>query len=118
MSLGDWLFSLFDGLGEPGVLLCIFVLFFIDAVIFPTLPEVFFLLGLDQNPTVSFGCELLFVAILGELAGIFLLYYIVKKIRVPTRVSRIAEKYINFLVVSDERIILVNRIAPMIPFPP
>ena len=116
MSLGDWLFSLFDGLGEPGVLLCIFVLFFIDAVIFPTLPEVFFLLGLDQNPTVSFGCELLFVAILGELAGIFLLYYIVKKIRVPARVSRIAEKYINFLVVSDERIILVNRIAPMIPF--
>ena len=116
MSLGDWLFSLFDGLGEPGVLLCIFVLFFIDAVIFPTLPEVFFLLGLDQNPTVLFGSELLLVAVLGELAGIFLLYYIVKKIRVPARVSRIAEKYIDFLVVSDERIILVNRIAPMIPF--
>ncbi len=116
MSLGDWLFGLFDGFGEPGVLLFILILFFIDAVIFPTLPEVFFLLGFDQNPTVAFGCELLAVAAIGELAGIFLLYYVVKRIRVPARVSRVAEKYIDFLIVSDERIILVNRVAPMIPF--
>ena len=116
MSFGDWLFGLFDGLGDPGVLLCIMILFFIDAVVFPTLPEVFFLLGFDQEPTIMFGCELLAVAVIGELAGIYLLYFVMKKIRVPTRVSRIAEKYIDFLVVSDERIILVNRIAPMIPF--
>ncbi len=116
MSLGDWLFGLFDGLGEPGVLLCILVLFFIDAVIFPTLPEVFFLLGFDQDPTLLFGCELLLVAIIGELAGIFLLYYVVKHVRVPARVARIAQRYIDFLVVSDERIILINRVAPMIPF--
>ncbi len=116
MSLGDWLFGLFDGLGEPGVLLCILVLFFIDAVIFPTLPEVFFLLGFDQDPTLLFGCELLLAAIIGELAGIFLLYYIVKHVRVPARIARIAQKYIDFLVVSDERIILINRVAPMIPF--
>lgn len=116
MSLGDWLFGLFDGLGEPGVLMCILILFFIDAVIFPTLPEVFFLLGFDHDPTVLFGCELLLVAIIGELAGIFLLYYVVKHVRVPTRIARIAQKYIDFLVVSDERIILINRVAPMIPF--
>ena len=116
MILGDWLFGLFDGLGETGVLFCIFILFFIDALIFPTLPEMFFILGFNQDPTIGFGCELLAVAILGELAGIFLLYYVVKNISVPKRISKIANAYIDFLVVSDERIILVNRVAPMIPF--
>lgn len=116
MSLGDWLFGIFAGMGDEGIVLCIFILFLLDALIFPTLPELFFVLGFSQNPTTGFGLELLGAAILAELIGIFTLYYVVKHIRVPERVSRIAEKYINFLVVSDERIVLVNRIAPMIPF--
>ena len=116
MSLGDWLFGLFSGMGLEGVVICIFLLFLIDALLFPTLPELFFVLALGQCPTVWFGGSLLLAAILAELIGIFALYYVVKHIRVPERVSRIAEKYIDFLVVSDERIILVNRIAPMIPF--
>lgn len=116
MSLGDWLFGIFAGMGDEGIVLCIFILFLLDALIFPTLPELFFVLGFSQNPTAGFGLELLGAAILAELIGIFTLYYVVKHIRVPERVSRIAEKYIDFLVVSDERIVLVNRIAPMIPF--
>lgn len=116
MSLSDWLFGLFEGMGEEGVVICIFLLFFIDALVFPTLPELFFVLGFNNDPTLGFGCELLLAAVLGELAGIFLLYYIVSKIHVPERISRVAEKYIDFLVVSDEKIILVNRVAPMIPF--
>lgn len=117
MSLGDWLFGLFEGMGPEGVILCIFLLFMIDALLFPTLPELFFVLGFgSDDPDWLFGGELLLAAVIGELIGIFSLYYIVSKVRVPERVSRIAEKYIDFLVVSDERIILVNRIAPMIPF--
>ena len=116
MSFGDWLFSLFDGLGPEWVLLCICLLFLLDAILVPTLPEVFFLMGFDRQPTAMFGCELLLAAIIGELIGIFSLYYIVKHIRVPKRVSKIADKYVNFLIVSDERALLMNRIAPMIPF--
>lgn len=116
MSLGDWLFGLFDGLGSEGVILCIFLLFLIDALLFPTLPELFFVLGFGSDPTLGFGCLLLLAAVLGELVGIFTLYYIVSRIRVPERISRIAERYVEFLVVSDERVILINRIAPMIPF--
>lgn len=116
MSVGDWLFGLFDGIGEPGVLLCIFLLFFIDALIFPTLPEMFFILGFNHNPSIGFGCELICMGIIGELAGIFLLYYIVKSVRIPKRIEKIANTYINFLIVSDERMILMNRVAPMIPF--
>ncbi len=116
MSFGDWLFSLFDGLGPEWVLLCICLLFLLDAILIPTLPEVFFIMGFDRQPTVLFGGELLLAAIIGELIGIFSLYYVVKHIRVPKRISKIADKYVNFLIISDEKALLMNRIAPMIPF--
>ena len=53
---------------------------------------------------------------MGELIGIFSLYYIVSRIRVPRRIADIADRYIAFLVVSDEKALLMNRVAPMIPF--
>lgn len=116
MNFGDWLFSLFDGFGPEWVLLCIGLLFFLDALLIPTLPEVFFIMGFDRQPTALFGAELLEVAIIGELIGIFSLYYIVKHIRVPKRIAKIADRYVNFLIVSDEKALLMNRVAPMIPF--
>lgn len=116
MGLSDWLFGLFSGMGDPGIVLCVFLLFLIDALVFPTLPELFMVLGFGANPTWEFAVVLLGAAIVAELVGVFTLYYVVSRIRVPERISRIAKKYIDFLVVSDERIILVNRMAPMIPF--
>ena len=38
MSVGEWLFGLFDGLGEPGTVVCIALLFLLDAILVPTLP--------------------------------------------------------------------------------
>lgn len=116
MGLSDWLFGLFSGMGDPGIVLCVFLLFLIDALVFPTLPELFMVLGFGANPTWEFAVVLLCVAIVAELVGVFTLYYVVSRIRVPERISRIARKYIDFLVFSDEKIILVNRVAPMIPF--
>ena len=116
MGLGDWLYGLFEGMGPEWVVLCIFLLFFIDALLFPTIPELFFILGFNREPTPIFGCELLLAAIVGELVGIFLLYFFVSKIRVPKKITDIADKYVNFLIVSDERALLMNRVAPMIPF--
>lgn len=116
MSVGEWLFGLFDGLGEPGVVMCIALLFLLDAILVPTLPELFFVLGFKQDPTVLFGCELILAAVVGELIGIFSLYYIVSRVRVPRRIADIADRYIAFLVVSDEKALLMNRVAPMIPF--
>ncbi len=116
VSLGDWLFGLFDGMGDAGVVLCIFLLFLIDALLFPTLPELFMVLGFSSNPTWEFAMILLGATVIAELVGVFSLYYIVSRIKVPARIARIANRYIDFLVFSDEKIILVNRIAPMIPF--
>ncbi|MDO5861910.1 MAG: hypothetical protein Q4Q58_03860 [Thermoplasmata archaeon] len=115
MSLTETLFGLFSGMGDPGVVLCIFILFLIDALLFPTLPELFMVLAFDGR-SWEFGLVLLAVAIAAELIGVFSLYFVVSRIRVPERISRIANKYIDFLAVSDEKIILLNRVAPMIPF--
>jgi len=115
-NIGDWIYDLFGPYGAWGILLCIFLIFLIDAIAFPTLPELFFVIGFMYNPTLEFGFQLLMVAIVAEIIGISTLYWIVEHVRVPARIKNIAEKYVKFLIVSDERMLLVNRAAPMIPF--
>lgn len=116
LDISGWLYNVFGPYGGWGVLLCVFLIFFIDAIIFPTLPELFFIIGFMYDPTPIFGVELLLIAILAEVTGISLLYYVVDKIRVPQRIKKIADSYVKFLIVSDEKAILMNRIAPMLPF--
>lgn len=115
-SIGDWMYSIF-GTSAWGVLLCVFLIFFIDAVIFPAFPEFFFIIGIMYDPTsTAWGLQVLAVGVLAEVLGVGLLYWIVEHIRVPARIKNIAEKYVRFLIVNDEKMLLVNRIAPMIPF--
>ena len=116
MNISEFIYSIFGDYGDVGVLFCIYLIFLIDALIFPALPEVFFILGYDYSPTPIFGCLLVLMAVLAELVGIFSLYYVVKHVRIPKKISRIVEKYVGFLLVSDERVMLINRVAPMIPF--
>lgn len=115
-SIGDWLYDLFGSNGDVGLLLCIFLIFFIDALVFPTFPELFFVGAFMYRPDLSFGLELLAIAIIAEVVGVFILYYVVEHIRIPNRIQRIVHKYIDFLILGDERLVLLNRIAPMIPF--
>jgi len=115
-SIGEWLFEV---LGESGALLlilCIFLIFLIDAMFFPTLPEFFFIAAFFYDPTLAFGLFLLAAAIAAEMAGMVALYLIVGKLRVPKRIDKAVKGYLNFLVLGDERLLLLNRIAPMIPF--
>lgn len=116
MGVGDVLFELFAGLGDQGILVCIFLLFMLDALLIPTLPELFFILAIGANNSLTFAGEVLLVGFLGEMAGVFLLYTVVCKTGLPKRVDKALKKYINFLVVSDEKVMLINRIAPMVPF--
>jgi membrane protein DedA with SNARE-associated domain len=117
-GIGEWIQDVFGPYGVIGILLFVFLIFFIDALIFPTLPELFFILGFMAMPeqTLLYGAQLLAAAVVAEVAGITLLYLVVERIRVPERIKKIADKYVKFLIVSDERMLLVNRVAPMIPF--
>ena len=119
-NIGQIIYDLFGDNGDLGVLLCIFLIFLLDALLVPTLPELFFILGFmagaEHNTPIVFGCELLLVAILAELVGILSLYYVVKHIRIPKKIEKLVDTYTKFLVMGDERLLLLNRIAPMIPF--
>ena len=119
-NIGQIIYDLFGDNGDPGVLLCIFLICLLDALLVPTLPELFFILGFmagaEHNTPIVFGCELLLVAILAELVGILSLYYVVKHIRIPKKIEKLVDTYTKFLVMGDERLLLLNRIAPMIPF--
>lgn len=116
LDIGGWMLSVFGPYGGPGVVAFVFLIFFIDAVLFPTLPELFFIIGFTYDPTPGFGLLILASASLAEVAGVSLLYAVVEKVHVPQRIKSVADRYAEFLIVSDERMLLVNRVAPMIPF--
>ena len=116
IDIGGWMMDAFGPYGAIGIIIVIFLIFYIDAVFFPTLPEIFFIIGFMYDPTPVWGLTILITASLAEAAGLSTLYYIVEKIGVPERIKGIADKYADFLIVSDEKMLLVNRVAPMLPF--
>ena len=116
IDIGGWLYDLFGPYGAAGILLFVFLIFYIDAVLFPTLPEIFFIIGFMYDPRPEWALVILAVAAIAEACGVSTLYFIVEHIRVPERIRHAADRYSKFLIVSDERMILVNRVAPILPF--
>lgn len=123
-SLGDVLSGLFGFLGPSGILLTLFLIFVLDAMVIPALPELWFVLTYSFRPAslapAAWAPLLLLMAVLGEAVGNTSLYLIVKHGLVrPGRMPRIMERamrrWTEFLVLHDERIILVNRVAPVVP---
>ncbi|WP_019177296.1 hypothetical protein [Methanomassiliicoccus luminyensis] len=120
-SFGDLISELFKPLGLWGALICIFILFYVDSILFPTLPELFTVIifnsgiqtGADQ---FLFGVGMLATIVIAEVLGVLTLYSVVKFVRLSGRIERAVRKFRDFLVVPDERMILVNRVAPILPF--
>ena len=110
--------GIFDPTNVVGGLICIFLLFYIDAIIFPTVPELF-TVGIfatqTQIATLWFGLLILGTIAISEVLGFCTLYYVVKKVKVPKIIQRGVDKFQAFLIYPDERMILVNRIAPIVP---
>lgn len=124
-SVADWLSGLFAFLGPSGTLVALFLVFVIDAAIIPTLPELAVVLsylyrGAGVDP-LAWALLLLVMAIAGEVVGNTLMFLWVRKLVVdrghlPKIVERGMRFWTDLMIVPDERIILVNRIAPVVPF--
>ena len=110
------MYDLFGPYGYVGVIIFVFLVFYIDSVIFPTLPEIFFIMGFMYHPTAPWALVILATAIVSEIAGVLTIYAIVEYVHVPKKIRWAVNKYAEFLIVSDERAILINRFAPLIPF--
>ena len=116
MDLTVVMTDIFGPYGMAGVIAMVFVAFLIDATVFPFLPEIFIIIGFAYEPTPEFTVVLLLTAIVAECLGNTLLYCAVEKFGLPKRLKRIMNKYVSILIMNDERMMLLNRIAPMIPY--
>lgn len=115
-NIGEAIYDFFGPLGVPGMLLCIFLLFYIDAIIFPTVPELFTVIIFMAYPQTWFAVLILATIALAEFLGLSTLYMLITRINVPQRIRKAVNGYANFLIYNDERMILVNRFAPVLPF--
>ena len=113
---GESIIAWFGPFGLAGALIALFLIFLLDAMVFPALPELFAVIFFLDDPSFHWGAALLITACLGEVCGNSLLYLIVKHIRVPKFIDKVFNKYVDFLICSDERLVLINRVAPAIPF--
>lgn len=116
LDIGQAIYDIFSPLDAWGMLACIFVIFYVDAIVFPTLPELFAVIIFMVIPQAWFGLMILATIAVAEVLGLSTLYLIVKKIHIPQIIEKAIHRYRDFLMVRDERMILVNRIAPVIPF--
>ena len=111
--------GLFDWFVDHGMLYAligIFIILVIDAAVFPALPEVFATLAFLLDPTLGWGIILLITAVAAEFTGNSLLYGLVKQAKLPDYNRMAMKKWTEFIFLKDERIILINRVAPIVPF--
>ncbi len=99
-----------------GLLAFLFTVLCLDAMLVPTLPEFFVMAFFAANPTFEWGVTLLAVVTVAELSGNAIVFALVRRFGMPKFLKRKMEQWTGFLVVKDERIILVNRFAPILPF--
>lgn len=120
----DFLSGLFAFLGPAGALIVLFFVFVLDAALFPALPEVAIVLTYSYIPAGfdpgSWAVVLVAIAVAGEATGNTALYVFVSRALIrrghmPRTLERFMQRWIQFLVVRDEKVILLNRVAPVVP---
>lgn len=125
MGLGEWIQDALGFLGPGGLLAAMFLIFLVDAAIFPALPELFIvafyfeLVGPFLWSPAAAAIALLVLAVAGDLCGNAGLYGLVRffhrRGRFPVRLEKVMRKWTSILLVTDEKILLVNRVAPAVP---
>jgi hypothetical protein len=102
------------------VMLGVFLIFYLDSMWITLLPEVlilfFFAIPHPDVPLVTWALLLLLMANLGDVTGNYTVYILFKKWDwFHKKVSAKLRKYVGFLLLKDEKLILLNRLAPAIP---
>ncbi len=116
LSIGQFVYDLFQPLGVYGLLAALFLIFYFDSTLIPTLPELFTVIIFLAHPVPIFGVMMIATLCAAEFCGVTTLYLVVRKYTLPQWMRRRIVEYSRFLVVRDEKMILLNRIAPVIPF--
>jgi hypothetical protein len=102
------------------IMLGVFLIFYLDSMVLTLLPEVLILFFMKQpHPGVSlvtWAILLLLMATIGDVSGNYTIYILFKKWGwFQKKVSAKLRKYVGFLLLKDEKLILLNRVAPALP---
>jgi len=115
--IGEDILDLFADLGDVGMLLAITLIIWLDGTAFPTLPEIWLVVIFGAHSDMfGWGVLLVIVATLAGIAGNLTLYTLVKVARLPNWIQKKMRQYTQFLIVKDERLIILNRFAPIVPY--
>ncbi len=120
--IGQDILDLFADLGDIGMILAITLIIWLDGTAFPTVPEIWLVMifgaRADTFAGGSFlwGSTLVIVATFAGLAGNLTLYTLVKVAKLPNWIQKKMRQYTQFLIVKDERLLILNRFAPIVPY--
>jgi hypothetical protein len=112
----EGLFDWFQGLGLAFTILGLSIIFMLDSTIIPTPPEFFAVLAFLIRPSLEWALILLVAICIAEIIGNSIMYKLVKWKKLPGFIERAIKKWTSLLFFRDERIILLNRVAPVMPF--
>jgi len=112
----EFIISLLAPLGDVGNFLVIVITYIIDAFAIPVLPDIVYNFIFMTNPTLEWGIIIAFAVVIGENTGMLILYYIAENMKLPHRIQRVMKAWGDFLIVHDERMLLIQRVAPMLMF--
>ena len=91
------------------------LVFLMDGLGVPLMPELAALFAFAQSPGLGWGALLVLVITLIEVAAAGILYGAVALFGVPGWLGRLMRGYAGNLLVRDERLLLLNRVVPVLP---
>lgn len=102
------------------LLLGAFLIFYLDSMVLTILPEILILTFVGAKPddmsTFIWLVLLLCMANFGDVAGNYTVFLLFKKVkRYHNWVHDKLQRYVGLLVLKDEKLILLNRVAPALP---
>jgi hypothetical protein len=89
--------------------------FLLDGLGLPLMPEVAALVAFTQDPSLPWGLGLLALIVAMEVAAATSLYALVDALGAPRPVRRLMAGYTTAMLVRDERLLLLNRVIPVLP---
>jgi membrane protein DedA with SNARE-associated domain len=111
-----FLIDLLAPLGPLGLFLVIVITYIVDSFAIPVLPDVVYNMVFMTDPTLEWGFILPWAVVIGEDLGMIILYVIADRITLPAKVQKAMQAWGDFLLVHDERMLLIQRVAPMMMF--
>ena len=117
MALGEQIIELFRSFGPAGLLAALFLIFYVDSMVIPLLPELFAVVIFQAGgPSLGWAAVVLVLAQAAEVLGNTTTYVIARKVPLPRKVQAAMRKWAEVLLAKREKLILTNRIAPAVPF--